>query len=103
MQNQIEYKPGADLRFNNTVESQLLFGKGWAYGVELFIKKKYGKFNGWVGYTLSRSMRSFNGIDSGKTFPPNRTSFMMFPLSAYINSAPNGRFQPHGFTGQATL
>ena len=69
MQNQIEYKPGADLRFNKTVESQLLFGNGWAYGVELFLKKKSGRFNGWIGYTLSRSMRKFDGIDNGTTFP----------------------------------
>ena len=69
MQNQIEYKPGADLRFNKTIESQLLFGKGWAYGVELFIKKKYGKLNGWVGYTYSRSLKKFDGIDNGNTFP----------------------------------
>ena len=69
LENQIEYKPGADLRFNKTVESQLLFGQGMAYGVEFFAKKKFGKLNGWVGYTLSRSMRKFNGIDGGTTFP----------------------------------
>ena len=69
MQNQIEYKPGADLRFNKTVESQLLFGTGWAYGLELFLKKKTGRLNGWIGYTLSRSMRKFDGIDNGSNFP----------------------------------
>ncbi|MCX6257363.1 MAG: TonB-dependent receptor [Bacteroidia bacterium] len=67
--NQIEYKPGADLRLNKTVESQLLFGKGWAYGSEFYIKKKYGRLNGWIGYTLSRSLRKFDGIDNGSTFP----------------------------------
>ncbi len=69
MQNQIDYKPGADLRFNKTVESQLLFGKGWAYGVEFFLKKKYGKLNGWLGYTYSRTLREFDGIDNGSSFP----------------------------------
>ena len=69
MKNQIEYKPGADLRFNTTVESQLLFGKGTAFGIELFVKKKYGKLNGWIGYTLSRSLKKFDGIDNGTTFP----------------------------------
>jgi hypothetical protein len=69
MANQIDYKPGADLRFNKTVESQLLFGKGWAYGVEFFLKKKYGKLNGWIGYTYSRTLRKFDGIDDGATFP----------------------------------
>lgn len=69
LQNQIDYKNGADLRFNKAIESQLLFGKGWAYGAEFFLKKKYGKFNGWVGYTLSRTLRKFDYIDNGTPFP----------------------------------
>jgi hypothetical protein len=69
MQNQIDYKPGADLVFNNTVESQLLFGRGWAYGAEFFVKKKYGKFHGWISYTWSRSIRQFPGIDNDVPFP----------------------------------
>jgi len=69
MQNQIDYKNGADLRFNKAVESQLLYGRGYAYGAEFFVKKKYGKLNGWIGYTLSRTFRQFDGIDSGTPFP----------------------------------
>ena len=69
MQNQIDYKPGADLRFNKTVESQLLFGRGYAYGAEFFLKKKFGKLNGWIGYTWSRTLRKFDGIDNGDPFP----------------------------------
>ena len=40
MQNQIDYKNGAQLIANVNVESQLLFGKGRAYGLELILKKK---------------------------------------------------------------
>jgi len=69
MANQIDYKPGSDLRFNKTVESQLLFGTGWAYGAEFFLKKKYGKLTGWIGYTFSRTLRKFDGIDNGTPFP----------------------------------
>lgn len=69
MANQIDYKPGADLRFNKTIESQLLFGTGWAYGAEFFLKKRYGKLNGWLGYTYSRTLRKFDGIDNGSPFP----------------------------------
>jgi len=64
MQNQIDYKNGAELRANENVESQLLFGKGRAYGIELFLKKKYGKFNGWIGYTLSKTERKIDGINN---------------------------------------
>ena len=64
MQNQIDYVNGAQLTLNANVESQLLYGIGRAYGVELFIKKKYGRFNGWLGYTLSRTERKINGINN---------------------------------------
>ncbi|WP_256012502.1 TonB-dependent receptor [Desertivirga xinjiangensis] len=69
MRNQIDYKNAANLRANENVEAELLFGKGRAYGIELFLKKKYGDFNGWIGYTLSRTERSFDGIDNGTYFP----------------------------------
>ncbi|PST84165.1 hypothetical protein C7T94_05400 [Pedobacter yulinensis] len=69
LDNQIEYKNGAELLANTQVESELLFGTGRAYGVELFFKKKYGKLNGWVGYTLSRTERQFEGINDGRYFP----------------------------------
>ena len=67
--NQIDYKNGAELNLNENVESQILFGKGRAYGLEIFLKKKYGKFNGWISYTLARSEREFNAINSGSWFP----------------------------------
>ncbi len=69
MQNQIDYVNGADLRFNKNVESQLVFGKGWAYGTEFFLKKKTGKFTGWISYTLSRTWRQFDSLNYGNKFP----------------------------------
>ncbi|WP_240755280.1 TonB-dependent receptor [Pedobacter sp. SYP-B3415] len=69
LDNQIEYKNGAELLANTQVESELLYGTGRAYGIELFFKKKYGKLNGWVGYTLSRTERQFAGINDGNYFP----------------------------------
>jgi len=68
MQNQIDYRSGTDLRGNTNVESDLLFGDGRAFGIELFLKKRFGKLNGWVGYTLSKTERKFNDIDQGKWF-----------------------------------
>lgn len=70
MQNQIDYKSGAQLRANDNVESQLLFGgTGRAYGVELLIRKKTGKLTGWIGYTLSRTEKKFAEINNGNFFP----------------------------------
>lgn len=69
MKNQIDYVNGADLRFNKTVESQLVFGKGWSYGTEFFVKKKYGKLTGWISYTISRTWRQFDSLNYGNKFP----------------------------------
>jgi len=69
LQNQIEYKNGADLMINPLVESQLVFGEGRAYGFEVYAKKKTGKLTGWISYTLSRTERSFDDIDNGSWFP----------------------------------
>jgi hypothetical protein len=68
LQNQIDYKNGAQLIANQDVESQLVYGSGRAYGLELFLKKKYGKFNGWIGYTLSKTENRFDAINNGNYF-----------------------------------
>ena len=69
MQNQIDYKPGADIVLNPIVESQLYFGHARSYGTELLIKKRSGKFTGWIGYTLSRTERQFLYINSDAWYP----------------------------------
>lgn len=69
LKNQIDYKNGAQLILNQDVESQLIFGKGRAYGIELFLKKHYGRFNGWIGYTLSRTERLFDGVNNNHYYP----------------------------------
>jgi hypothetical protein len=63
MQNQLDYKDAADVNNAPDVESELLFGKGRAYGLEVLFKKKSGKLTGWVGYTLSKTERQINGIN----------------------------------------
>lgn len=69
LQNQIDYKDGAQLLVNQDVESDLTYGSGRAYGLELFLKKKYGRLNGWIGYTLSRTERKFDAINNGNYYP----------------------------------
>lgn len=68
MQNQIDYRSGTDLRGNRNVEADLVYGQGRAYGIELFLKKRFGDFNGWVGYTLSKTERQFDLINQGNWF-----------------------------------
>lgn len=68
LQNQIEFRPEANLFLNPNLEGQLAFGKGWSYGLELFIKKRSGKFTGWVGYTLSFTKRQVDIINNNEPY-----------------------------------
>jgi hypothetical protein len=72
MQNQIDYKNGAQLIANEYVESQLINGIGRAYGLELFAKKKVGRMTGWVSYTLSRTERRFGEVNDDSWYPANQ-------------------------------
>ncbi len=68
MQNQVDYKNGADLNSAPDVESELLYGQGRAYGLELFLKKRTGKMTGWISYTLSKTERKIEGISNGNWY-----------------------------------
>lgn len=73
----IEYKDGVDLTFNPNTETLVLQGDQQAYGIELFIKRNTGRFNGWISYTYSRSIiqvdgeHSWDKINMGIPFPAN--------------------------------
>lgn len=72
LRNQIDYKDGADVRAKENIETEILFGKGRAYGLELFLKKKFGRFNGWIGYTIARSEKKIEKINDGKWYAANQ-------------------------------
>lgn len=59
--NLVDYKDGADLIFEDNIETELLTGRGRAYGLEVMIEKKTGWLTGWISYTLSRSERQVEG------------------------------------------
>jgi len=87
LKNQIDYKNGAELVFNSTVEAELVFGRGWAYGAEFMFKRNFGRLNGWVSYTLSRTMRQFDEINNGKTFPARQDRIHDLALVGIYNIA----------------
>ncbi len=68
MQNQIDYRNGANTQANEKLEGELLYGVGRAYGLEMILKKKTGKLTGWIGYTLSRTERKINGINENNWY-----------------------------------
>ena len=68
MQNQIDYRDAADVFAAEAIETQLLFGKGRAYGIEWLFRKKTGRFTGWLSYTLSKTERKIEGINNNQWY-----------------------------------
>jgi len=68
LENQIDYRNGANLFLNEEIESELIYGDGTTYGIELFLQKRKGDFSGWIGYTLARSIRNFDDVNDGETY-----------------------------------
>jgi hypothetical protein len=50
-----DYRSGAKLLMNHHIETELINTEGYAYGVELSLKKEVGKLNGWASYTYART------------------------------------------------
>lgn len=75
--NMLDFKTGANLFLNQFVETEIIQGEGKSYGAELLLKKKSGDFNGWIGYTYSRSFLKLAGdypeeiVNKGEFFPSN--------------------------------
>ncbi|OEK02283.1 hypothetical protein BFP97_12475 [Roseivirga sp. 4D4] len=75
--NLLDYKDFVDLLLNNHLETDLIAGKGRAYGMELYIKKNKGPMTGWLSYTLSRTEVQIEGgnpdevINNGNWYPAN--------------------------------
>jgi hypothetical protein len=71
MKNLIEYAegvlPGDDV--NDNTDNYLVFGNGWAYGIEFFLKRNFGNFTGWIGYTWAKTERKFPDLNNGKVYP----------------------------------
>ena len=74
MENMLEYKDGASFfGISEGWENKVFMGDGWSYGLELLAQRTVGDFTGWIGYTLSRTMRQFDRegqtINNGEPFP----------------------------------
>lgn len=69
MKDVISYKDGAGVFELSDWQDRVTQGEGTSYGAEFLLQKKFGRFNGWIGYTLSWSDRQFDEINGGKKFP----------------------------------
>jgi len=65
----VDYIDGANLFVNELIEADLLEADGRAFGLELQVEKKKGRFTGWLSYTLARTERKVKGINNNEWFP----------------------------------
>jgi hypothetical protein len=70
LENQLEYREGyVPGPLNKDLEYEFVVGQGRSYGAEFFIRKNQGKWQGWLGYALARTIRTFPDLNNGKPFP----------------------------------
>ncbi len=88
LHDQIDYRESFVNNSVDQVEDDFVFGEGKAYGTEFFLRKNKGHLNGWIGYTLSRTERSFPDIENGRTYPAtyDRTHDLTVVGNYIINS-----------------
>lgn len=71
----LDYRSSAQLLMNHHLETDVINTEGYAYGVELQVKKPAGKLNGWASYTYSRTFLRQNDaritrpINNGDWYP----------------------------------
>jgi hypothetical protein len=59
-----------NILFNNdSIEKKIISGKGWSYGAELMVEKKYEKWKALLSYTLAWSWRQFDSAYGGRKEP----------------------------------
>jgi hypothetical protein len=75
LENLLDYKSGAVLLMNEHLETDIIQGRGKAYGAEFMVKKQSGNLTGWVSYTYSRVLLKTDSefeeerINNGEFFP----------------------------------
>ncbi|QNF35186.1 TonB-dependent receptor [Adhaeribacter swui] len=70
LENQLEYRDGyVPGPLNKDLEYEFVVGNGRSYGAEFFVRKNQGKWQGWLGYALARTTRTFPDLNKGKPFP----------------------------------
>jgi hypothetical protein len=88
MNNVVDFKEYANIFLNPYFDAEIRRGRSKSYGFEFMAKKNSGKLNGWISYTLSKTTRKIDDINSGKEFlaPYDRTHNLAIILSYDINN-----------------
>ncbi|HNR27606.1 MAG TPA: TonB-dependent receptor [Bacteroidales bacterium] len=95
LDNVLDFKEHPDLLLYDKIETELRFGKGKSYGIELLLKRNTGKLSGWISYTWSRSFRTIPGVNNGQTYrapsdrPHNVNIVLFYDISPRLQASLN--------------
>jgi len=91
MSNTVELIDNAAIDFTENIESQLVAGKGRAYGAEFFLRKTKGQTTGWIAYTLAKSERKADNINRSEwyNFRYDRRHYLTVVASHDLNKRIN--------------
>lgn len=64
----IDFKDHPNVIMNEDLEAEVREGTSFARGAEFMVKYEKGKFDGWVGYTLSQARYKIPEINGGKPY-----------------------------------
>ncbi len=98
MQNIIDFKDDANIYGNEKIDGELRFGKGFAYGLELMLKKSTGKLTGWLSYTYAHTYQIVEDLNFGEKYrspfdrPHNLTAVISYDFNKRLNASANWVF-----------
>lgn len=98
MYNIIDFKDNASIYGNEKIDADVRTGKGYAYGLEILIRKNTGKLTGWLSYTYSHAMQKVEEINFGERYrspfdrPHNVTAVLSYDFNNRWNASANWVF-----------
>ncbi len=88
MHNVYDLRDGASMFSEIALEELILGGRGRSYGLELMVRKNFGRLSGWASYTLSRAQTRIPGINGGRWYNASNERNHDFTIVAIFNLTP---------------
>lgn len=77
---------------NRQWEEEVTTGTGEGYGFEVDLRRRLGKFSGWMNYTYSKATRQFEELNLGNPFPASFNRLHSFKASWLYQINDNAEF-----------
>ncbi|MCE1188582.1 MAG: TonB-dependent receptor, partial [Ignavibacteria bacterium] len=78
----------------NSTRDVFVRGDGHSFGFEIMARKEAGAVNGWIAYSYSKTLNTFDGINQGQEYAPrhDRASVVNMVLNGNLGNLFNGKW-----------